>query len=485
MMKKVSFILIIFILFLYLLPHQSAAHIMPPPPQIKTASSFNPVGSGARALGWGAFIAVADDATAISWNPGGLIQLKALEISFVIKNVQRTEKNEFSDNPEAAGDESISQTDVNFFSIAYPFRFMNRNMIVSASYQRLYNFMRELNDVALPIQGTEYNTVLDKNLDWSGTEHTDYDQSGDLSAVGLAYCIQVIPQLSFGFTLNCWDDDMLNNEWEENHHSNISVTYNELANPDSTVLPVFSVLYNIREKYSFNGFNFNLGALWHKESFFRSNDRLSVGLVFKSPFTADITRKTASDTSGEMTENSELIENTQFNYSDERTSDEEMDMPISYGIGVAYRFSDTFTMSGDIYRTHWNDFVIRNSQGNERSPLTGKSVSESDINPTTQVRLGAEYILVNPESHYDAAVRGGIFYDPAPAQGSPDDYYGFNTGCGIGIAAKKGIIKKYVIDIAYQFRFGNDVGESVAQGPYDFSQDVYEHTLYSSIILHL
>ena len=37
-------------------------------------SSPNPVGSGARALGWGsAFIAVADDATAASWNPGGLI----------------------------------------------------------------------------------------------------------------------------------------------------------------------------------------------------------------------------------------------------------------------------------------------------------------------------------------------------------------------------------------------------------------------------
>ena len=48
------------------------------------ASSFNPVGSGARALGMGgAFIAVADDATAASWNPGGLIQLEKPEISAV------------------------------------------------------------------------------------------------------------------------------------------------------------------------------------------------------------------------------------------------------------------------------------------------------------------------------------------------------------------------------------------------------------------
>ena len=44
--------------------------------RVEIPSSPNPVGSGARALGMGgAFIAIADDATAASWNPGGLIQL--------------------------------------------------------------------------------------------------------------------------------------------------------------------------------------------------------------------------------------------------------------------------------------------------------------------------------------------------------------------------------------------------------------------------
>ena len=43
-----------------------------------------PVGSGARAIGQGsAFIAVADDATAASWNPGALIQLERPECSVV------------------------------------------------------------------------------------------------------------------------------------------------------------------------------------------------------------------------------------------------------------------------------------------------------------------------------------------------------------------------------------------------------------------
>jgi len=52
--------------------------------QIEVNSSPNTVGSGARALGMGrAFIAVADDATAASWNPGGLTQLERPEISLV------------------------------------------------------------------------------------------------------------------------------------------------------------------------------------------------------------------------------------------------------------------------------------------------------------------------------------------------------------------------------------------------------------------
>ena len=47
-------------------------------------SSPNVVGSGARALGMGgAFIAIADDATAASWNPGGLTQLERPEMSLV------------------------------------------------------------------------------------------------------------------------------------------------------------------------------------------------------------------------------------------------------------------------------------------------------------------------------------------------------------------------------------------------------------------
>src|SRR5258708_36399105 len=47
-------------------------------------NSFSPIGAGARGLGMGgAFIAVADDGTAASFNPAGLAQLRRTEFAVV------------------------------------------------------------------------------------------------------------------------------------------------------------------------------------------------------------------------------------------------------------------------------------------------------------------------------------------------------------------------------------------------------------------
>jgi hypothetical protein len=92
------------------------------------------------------------------------------------------------------------------------------------------------------------------------------------------------------------------------------------------------------------------------------------------------------------------------------------------------------------------------------------------------VRVGAEYLFISPNSDYVIPLRGGVFYDPAPAAGTPDDFYGFSLGSGIA----KG---RYVFDIAFQCRFGKDVSESTIQY-LSFSQDAQEYMIYSSLIVH-
>jgi long-subunit fatty acid transport protein len=413
--------------------------------RLEIPSSLNPVGSGARALGMGgAFISIADDATAASWNPGGLIQLETPEVSVVGAYFHRIEDNGFGTNPEASSRQSVSEERINYLSAAYPFTLSGHNMIVSLNYQNLYDFTREWR-FPLAQQSERLSTVQD----------IDYRQQGGLSAFGVAYCVQITPQVSFGFTLNFWEDGLYENKWEQTTRQNGAGTY--VGNP-------FTFESVSDDQFSFNGFNVNLGVLWNVSS------RVTLGAVLKTPFEADLSHGSRFSYSLNFPDNPAA--NSQASMSS--TEDEDLDMPMSYGLGLAYRFSDALTASIDLYRTEWDDFILTDPHGNRTSPITGQPTSESDIDPTHQVRVGAEYLLIRPR--YVIPLRGGVFYDPAPADGSPDDYFGFSLGSGLAYG-------RFIFDTAYQYRFGNNVGTSMLQN-LEFSQDVREHTLYSSVIVH-
>jgi len=392
----------------------------------------------------GAFIAVADDATAASWNPGGLIQLERPEISIVGAGFHRTEDNRFGTNPEASGLQRVSNFEVNYFSAVHPFTFGGRNMVVSLNYQNLYDLTRQWD---YPFVSNSAGLVVNKNV--------DYSQEGSLAALGLAYCVRMGPSLSLGLTLNFWDDGLMNNVWEQRTRQTGSGT--NLGN-------AFTFSTDDIDRYTLSGLNANIGLLWNV------SDRLTLGAVLKTPFEADLRHESWASSSihypaspgSDSTSSSSSVE------------DETLDMPTSVGVGAAYRFSDALTASLDVYRTEWGDFVLTDARGNETSFVTGQAVGSSDIGPTHQVRMGAEYLVIR--SKYAIPFRCGVFYDPAPAQGNPDDYYGLSAGSGIAAG-------RFVFDIAYQYRFGNDVGTSILQG-LDFSQDVEEHTVYSSLIVH-
>jgi long-subunit fatty acid transport protein len=413
--------------------------------RMEIPSSFNPVGSGARALGMGgAFIAVADDATAASWNPGGLIQLEKPEISVVGGYVKRMENNTFGNNPEASGKQPTDDIDLNYLSVAYPFNAANHNMIVSLNYQRLYDFMRS------------WNISLDVNNPlFTSTAAYQYEQKGALYALGLAYSLEITPRFSAGITLNYWGDFIRKNEWELSHHMGGNVSLGGVPGTFKS---------EKTDTYAFSGWNANLGFLW------KMTEHWTLGGVFKTPFTASVDHR-AHDVDT-MTYPTFPPANT-YSVKD-RSSTDELRMPMSYGLGVAYRFSDRLTLSSDLYRTHWADFIYESEQGVRTSPISGKPEGSSDIVNTTWFRLGGEYLIIGAD--YVVPLRAGIFYDPAPADGSPDNYYGFALGSGISYG-------RFVFDVAYQFRFGNNVGASTLRS-WNFSQDVREHTIYTSMIVH-
>lgn len=428
--------------------------------RVEIPSTFNPVGSGARALGLGgAFIATADDATAASWNPANLIRLTKPEVAIVGAGRMRTEDNTFETQPEASGEQDADDSNLNYLAASVPCgrTLCGRNMVFSLNYQHLFEFDRE------------WSFALDERSDLSDfTTQQDYVQAGQIYALGLAYAIQLSPRFYLGLTLNFWEDLLFDNEWSQTY----DVTRTGTSGGDA-----FVTTEETRFEYDFSGFNFNIGARWEVLSQglgAQGQRKVMLGAVFKSEFDADVTQRVDTRVRQDFVD---LPDDFDQQNQSQSTRDQQITIPMSVGVGLAFQANRHWTTAIDVTHTRWSDFVQTDQDGTERSPLSGVAIDEADIPNTTQVRLGTEYRRAGQGTGLvqDWRLRLGGFYDPAPADGETDDFYGLSAGAGL--------LTEYIaLDLAYQYRFGRDVGQSALKS-LGFSQDVDEHTVYLSTYL--
>ncbi|MBU1170231.1 MAG: outer membrane protein transport protein [Proteobacteria bacterium] len=409
--------------------------------QVGIASSPNPVGSGARATGMGgAFIAISDDATAASWNPSGLIQLEKPELSLVTDACLRTRTFSSDSHPEIHSTERVTNENINYLSATWPFHSW-KNMVLSVNYQRLYDFKMDLDYV--------YD-YASSGLDL--TQAKAFSQAGSLGALGLSWALEMNPNLSVGLCVNVWTDQLgWSNGW--------SASYRDMGSGTQGGAPV-TLSTRIHERYSdFRGLNTNLGFLWDMGQGF------TLGAVIKTPFDADCHHEFHAVSISTLSPDSTL----------DQVETVTIRMPLSYGLGLAFRRSDRLTAALDIYRTHWSDFRITDSSGNRFNPIDGQPESQSHVSDTLQIRTGAEYLVLYPERQISVPLRVGFFYDPEPAHRSVRKFYGLSMGSGM-------TFKSFSFDVSYQYRWTHDVdsGNLIATS----HADVRHHTLMSSMIVY-
>ena len=436
------------------------------------SSSPNTVGSGARALGMGsAFIAIADDATAASWNPGGLTQLEAPEFSIVYAWKWQSERFSSTPHPELEGTYSLNLDELNYASFVYPIprTLAGRNMVVSLNYQKRLDFDRELDfnfrDITAFAGGNRFARRLT----------IDYKQEGSLSALSPAFGFELTQNLSLGVVWNLYDSRIIgSNEWK---------TRNNFRSVSSLNGRIPTISWGeIAEDYTnVRGNNWTFGLLW------KPTERWSVGAVYNTKFstTVDYTRSFRSRGAGRDTLQA---------FDKERRR---IEWPQSYGAGIAYRFpNDRLTVSFDWTRREWDNYVEINARGERTSPITGLPKEVSRHKATNTFRLGAEYVFIDPDrpvQNYLPSLRAGLFIDPEPSSGrkdnpfvidlgirgdgSPENYYGASLGAGL-------LIRNRVnIDVAYQYRWGRDVRIDTF-GFYETNADVEQHALYVSTVIY-
>jgi hypothetical protein len=359
------------------------------------------LGSGARALGMGgAFLARADDATAVSWNPAGLSYLRRPELSIV------GARSSFERGPSGAGPtDRLVGHGPDFFAITYPLG----QGAVQVNYQRVFSFA-----------GTR---EIERASDVFETKG-----SGGFDVLGVGSGWRVGRKLRAGAAFNLW----------LNGYSQRKVRSSTLPPPRGRGRSEQDIDYDLD-----SGVTFNLGALWSPV------ENLNLGIVGRTPFTAILTLRRfrrdfgPSDSAGEFTQNSG------------EGSDILIDLPGSFGAGASWRATSALTVSADYTRTFWSKGEVQNFYQIDATPAEGPApepnvfvrlpyptLDDADQTDTQQIRVGAEYVLL--AGRVRIPLRIGYFVDRqyfraaadgGSAAGSAPWFRGYTAGTGIAVGS--------------------------------------------------
>lgn len=432
--------------------------------ELEISVSPSPVGSGARAAGMAdAFVAIADDATAASWNPAGLVQLERPEISIAGACNAIDERLHAPWHPEFDTRHVESNLDLNFLSVTYPLPWLvaGRNAVVGAYYQQKYDFSRrfdtELNGAYITRRGQVISLLQDFT----------FEQQGSVGTLTLAYAMELTHRLSIGVSANFWRTSFLNdNGWDQKFRTDTL----DLDNGPYYERRLLESSYD-----DLSGENLSIGLLWSV------NDRWSVGARYDTAWTGR-----ADYRSRERAIGLNLDGFSPFIRLRSVREPRDIRFPATIAAGVACRVNDRLTLACDVSRTDWNDFWFRGRDGNRVSLVNAGNLDAilfaPEFDATWTARAGAEYVFIpkHPTERLDHlwTVRGGLVYDEEPATGSPDTFWGVAAGAGY-------LWKQRVnIDLAYQLRWGRGVNADFFRGIRGFEEDVYQHRLLVSTVIY-
>ncbi|MBD3234151.1 MAG: hypothetical protein GF315_10560 [candidate division Zixibacteria bacterium] len=265
--------------------------------------NFNFIGAGARARGMGgAFIGVADDATAIGWNPAGLATLQTPEASAAgLINMNKQEVTLTWDDPvyqDYNYEESASSSHFvfEFASIAYPLAVGEKNFVIAAAYQRLVDLY-------------DLNQNVNRELDID--EYEEF--TGGIDAISPGAAMQLTPDVAVGAAFNIWTGS-LDYKYED-----------RIANYDTTISDI--------DKFS--GFNVNIGAL-------ASYNQFKFGAVVKTPLTI----KDEYEVDGE-------------------TYKDEWKFPLTFGFGASVMPNENLTLAVDYEIRNYSNMKIYDDYNDE------------------------------------------------------------------------------------------------------------------------
>ncbi len=410
-------------------------------------------GVGARALGMGgAYSAVANDYSAIYWNPAGLAQMTRAEfsagLSYLNTNDDGTLRSEGYLAPlgKTIGAEN-NATNLNTLGIVHPVPVRRGSLVLAFGFQREGSFpsgldFKGFNPYSSIIQsyapnGVSYPSNLSDNLAYqlyladldtlTGrfvspivnrlTQSGNVTESGGLNNWSIAGALDIAPNTSVGLTVTyvagsyrydrTYTEEDLNNVYQVFPFNFSRLDLQDFIEDDiSGVNAKFGLMYRIPERFRF-------------------------GVTVKTP-TAFTVKETYGTTGIALFDDGD-----RKNYSVNANTEYDVRTPWVLGAGGSVILKDLM-LSADAEFTDWTTMEFANAN----SDLVGMNKEIASLfRSTWEFRFGGEYDIAGSGFR----LRAGYGLRPSPYKGDPSEYDRKIISAGAGMLLGGSVM----LDLAY------------------------------------
>jgi long-subunit fatty acid transport protein len=389
-------------------------------------------GFGARPLGMGgAYLAVAEDYSAVYWNPAGLAQIKNPEFWLGISNSRFANDIIYQ---ESASEADNTATKFTSLGLVFPVPTYQGSLVFALGYQKTKDFEYANRFSGISSLGPAAGV---NNLSFSGVDPNNpeavYDffgepvqkegyvtDEGSLEEWAAAGAIDVSPNISLGLTLI--------------YQSGSSDYYDEFNQWDDLnnfqIFPAdFSSYYEQRILFSkYSSFNMRFGSLFHLGRFAK------IGLGIEIPQSINVKEDYVFDS--QLTFDDGYVE--PFEDSDQENSgtyEYDVKVPFKFSGGLSFTHRN-FLLSGSAEYVDWTQIEFKSSE-----LLYLNRYFNTDYRGTFKLRFGGEVDLPMITSK----LRAGFIHDPNPAKGLSADHNRKYFTLGYGIL----IDRSFQFDLAY------------------------------------
>jgi len=371
------------------------------------SNGLNLNGMGAKAISMGgAFIAVADDYSAVFWNPAGLTQMDKASLSVFSSILIPTGTYKYA----PAGIDIETKSKVFPAPALTYYKPLSDKLIFGLTFYATSGIGAYWDGKPL----VPFNTGFPHNkrvYKWES-------KVGGLTASPvIAY--KVSDKFSLGVTLN--------------------ITYGFLNMNKEAMTTQYS------EDTKGIGFGATIGAL------FKPSDKLSIGFTFKTPQKIKLKGDLKLDTLNKV------IPIPGFPTSVEITR--EITWPLWAGVGIAFKPFDKLTIAFDAQYTNWGKLdkipaKTDNAMWNKnlgKGSIIEKTAFELEWKDAIQYRVGVDYKLSDKFS-----LRGGYYYDPAPGPEATLNILLPSVSYNVFTAGFGYHTDKIVLDAGFEYLSGTD-----------------------------